>query len=85
MIRPALAANPLSAGRELITQLWHHAEISASRSTMYRTKETVVAEMFSEDPWTVRLLTSFVKEFQRLNLGTEIECYKTGNYEGPLW
>ena len=58
----------------------------ASRSTIYRAKETVVAEMFSEDPWTIRLLPSFLIDFQQLNprMYTEIGCYKTAYFRRAI-
>nr|CCA19980.1 AlNc14C83G5383 [Albugo laibachii Nc14] len=86
VIRSTLAANPSSAARELITQFRHQNGITASSSTMYRAKETVATEMFSEDPTTVQLLPSYLKEFQRLNPGTftALECYKTGNFRWAI-
>nr|CCA15791.1 AlNc14C15G1694 [Albugo laibachii Nc14] len=86
VIRSTLAANPPSAARELITQLQHQNGIPASSSTMYRAKETVATEMFSEDRTTVKLLPSYLKEFQRLNPGTftALECYKTGHFRRAI-
>ena len=51
---------------------------------MYCAKETVAAEMFSENPCTIRLLPSFLTEFQQLNPGMYTECFKTGNFRRAI-
>ena len=59
VISYALAANPSPAAYELITYLRHHGGITTSRSTIYLAKATVVAELFSEDPWTYNSYQAF--------------------------
>ena len=59
VISYALAANPSPAAYELITYLRHHGGITTSRSTIYLAKATVVAGLFSEDPWTYNSYQAF--------------------------
>jgi hypothetical protein len=43
---------------------------------MYRAKQAILAQMFSEDPSTIQNLPHFMMEFQRLNPGTFTEVQR---------
>jgi hypothetical protein len=86
VVRSALASNPSLPARALVNQLRHQEGMSASQNTMYRAKEIITSEMFSEDPTTIARLPSFLAELQRLNpdVYTAFECYKTGHFRRAI-
>ncbi|RLN88115.1 hypothetical protein BBJ28_00019684 [Nothophytophthora sp. Chile5] len=53
---------------------------------IYRAKQQIHAEVFSEDPLTIGLLPNFLSNFQRLNPGIfiEIQCYESGQFKRAI-
>lgn len=86
IIRGALSAEPTISTRALVTQLRHQSKVTASQHVMYRAKDSLMAEMFSEDPTTIQLLPSLLSEFKRLNPGTlaEFECDEKGQFRRAI-
>lgn len=86
VVGSTLAADPSSGAQALITQLHHHAGVTASASTIYRAEESAIAEMVSEDPATIQGLPSFLREFMVINPGTFTACenYNTGHFRRAI-
>ena len=60
--------------------------MTASYHVMYRAKDTINEELFSEDSTKNNLLPSLLSEFQRLNQGTltELQCDEKGNFHRAI-
>jgi hypothetical protein len=86
VVRASVTANLTASTLSLVTQLRHQVGVGCSKSMMYRAKQQIHAEVFSEDPMTISLLPSFLTKFQQLNPGvyTEIQRYETGHFRRAI-
>ncbi|RLN90223.1 hypothetical protein BBJ28_00026373, partial [Nothophytophthora sp. Chile5] len=60
--------------------------VTCSNSMMYRAKQRIQAEIFSEDPMTIGLLPDLLLKFQELNPGTftELQRYDSGHFRRAI-
>lgn len=78
VIRGSLSADTNASAKTLVTQLRHQSKVSASEHVVYRARDTVLSEMFSEDPTTIQRLPSLLAEFNKLNPGTRTDIQRDG-------
>lgn len=86
VVRASVAANTGASAQSLVTQLRHQAGVGCSSSMMYRAKQHIQADIFSEDPMTLTLPPSFLSKFQQLNGGayTELHCNESGHFRRAI-
>lgn len=83
VVRGALAADVSASARTLVTQLRHQVGVAASPHVMYRARDVLMTEMFSEDPTTIQKLPSLLSEFSTMNPGTRMAMER--DEKGRFW
>ena len=63
IFRGDFSAEPTTSARILVDQLCHQAKMTASYHVIYRAKDTIDEELFSEDSTKITLLPSLLSGF----------------------
>ncbi len=71
VVRAAISAEPSTSTRALVAQLQHQSKVTASTHVMYRAKDAVMSEIFSEDPMTSSFCPVCCRNLSASMLGRE--------------